>query len=214
MALAEFLQNIQTARNVVFPLLQGASALQLPDRDKLDYARLKRSAPIWLSSRTVASYDPDDFNMFPVADRDQITAAVRNFRSVAEAAAGREPTDKEINSGLAYLMSFFGLLDRFSLDGEGKALLLALHQSKNTFPDFVLGIDYTLGTDATGDSGIWIWVIVPDDVDPDSNEFRQFAAWFPKAVRDALAQVKSDRLPYIHYRPLSEAVGLLSEGVA
>jgi hypothetical protein len=214
MALAEFMQNIQTARNVVFPLLQGAGTLQLPDRDKLDYARLKRSAPLWLSPRTVASYDPDDFKSFSEADRDQITAAVRHFRSVAEAAAGRVPTDNEVNSGLAFLMSFVGLLDHFSLDPEGKALLLALHQSKATFPDFVLGIDYTLGTDATGDPGIWIWVIVPDEVDPDSGEFRQFVSWFPKAVRSALAQIKSERLPYIHYRPLSEAVGLLREGAA
>jgi hypothetical protein len=214
MALTEFLQNIQIARNVVFPLLQGAGALQLPDRDDVDYTRLKQSAPRWLSPRTVAGYDPDDFSAFSDEHRDQLTATVSAFRAVAGATAEREPTDGDLKSGLAYLMTLINLRDHFTLDDEGKAVWLALHQSKMTFPDFVLGIDYTLDTDATGDPGIWIWVIIPDDLDPDSTEFREFVTVFPKVVRDALTTVKSDRLPYIHYRLLSEAVGLVSEGVA
>ncbi|MBP3957980.1 hypothetical protein J8F10_22220 [Gemmata sp. G18] len=184
-----------------------------PDRDELEYTWLKRSAPIWLSPRTVAGYDAGDFSSFSPADRDQLTAQVNAFRGVAEAIADREPTAAELKSGLAYLMNFINLLDHLALDAEGRALLLALYRSRITFPDFVLGIDYTLDTDATGDPGIWIWVIVPDDVDPDSSEFRQFSTQFRKEVRRALAEVKSDRLPYIHYRLLSEAVGLMSEGV-
>jgi hypothetical protein len=211
--MADFVQNIQTARNVLLPMLQGSDALQLPDRDQLDYAWLKRSAPVWLTLRTVANYDPNDFCSFSEGDRDRLTAAVRDFRAIAEAVAGRDPTPQELKSGLAILMILFDLLN-LSLDAEGKALLLALYRTRAAFPGFVLGIDYTLGTDATGDPGIWIWVIVPDELDPDLPEFKQFVTKFPPIVRDALARIKSDRLPYIHYRLLSEALGLVAEDAA
>ncbi len=214
MALSEFLHNVQAARNVAFPLLQGAGALQLPDRDEWDYALLKQTARSWLSSQTVAGFDPNDFPEFSAEHREQLAATVGAFRAIAETTAGREPTDRELKSGLGYLMILINLREHLSLDDEGKALWLALHQSKVTFPHFVLGIDYTLDTDSTGDPGIWIWVIIPDDFDPDTSEFWQFAAQFRKEVWGALAAVKSSRLPYVRYRLLSEAVGLMSEGIA
>jgi hypothetical protein len=216
MALAEFLRNIQTARNVLLPqTLPRGGALQPLDRDKLDWAQLKRTASRWLSPQTVAGYEPADFpSFFSSEHRDQLTAEVRAFRALAEATAGREPNDQELKSGLAYLMALSNLRDHLTLDDEGRALWLALQQSKISFPKFVLDIDYTLGADATGDPGIWIWVIVPDELDPDSDAFKQFVVWFPKVVRDALAKVGNDRLPYIHYRLLSEAAGLVSEDAA
>jgi hypothetical protein len=216
MAMAEFLQNVQTARNIVFShvLLHLGNAPLPAEQQKLDYARLRRTAALWLSPRVVAGFDPGDFGFLPADQQDELVAAVSGFREVAEGVAGREPTHDEMKTGIGHLATIILLLDAAALDSEGKALMAAVHAAKTPFPDFVLGIDYTIDTDATGDPGIWIWVIVPDDVDPDSNEFRQFATWFPKAVRSALGQAKSDRLPYIHYRPLSEAVELMSEGVA
>jgi hypothetical protein len=212
MAIAEFLHNVQTARNVVLPQVGG---FPMPlDRDTLDYAGLKRSAPIWLTPRTVAGYDPNDFGSLSEADRDQLTATVRGFRAVAEAVTAREPNEAELKSGFGYLMIFINLLDSLMLDAEGKALLFAVHRSKITFPDFVLGLDYTLDTDWSGDPGIWIWVIVPDDVDPDSTEFRDFSTRFRKEVSRALAEINNNRLPYVHFRLLSEVNGVVNEEVA
>jgi hypothetical protein len=216
MAMTEFLRNVQTARNMLFSQLSQFSQNDPfpPDRPPQDWKRLMLTAPVWLSPSVIAGFDPKDFGFLTPEQQAVLTEAVTKFRAIAEAVAGREPTHDEMNRAIRYLLVITGILDENLFDEEGKALLVALTAAKKPFPDFVLGLDYTLNTDATGDPGIWVWVLVSDDIDPDSNEFRQFASRFPQAVRNTLAEVKSDRLPYIHYRPLSEAVELMSEGVA
>lgn len=216
MATAEFVRNVQTARNMFWSqllALDESTPLQ-PERSPQDWKRLRITAPVWLSPRVVTGFDPSGLGFLSAEQRAVLTEAVTNFRAVAESVAGREPTEDEINHGIRYLIVIMGLLEEKFPNEEGEALLVALTAAKKPFPDFVLGLDYTLDTDATGDLGIWIWVFVPDDVDPDSNEFRQFATRFRRAVRDTLAQIGSGRLPYIHYRPLSEAAELMSESVA
>jgi hypothetical protein len=217
MAMAEFLRHVQMAQNMVFShiLVHLRADSPLPaERETQDFKRIKKTARLWLSPQVVAGFNPDDFAELPTEQLKALETAVNGFRSVAEQAHGREPTTDEMTTAILHLGAIIKALGAPALDPEGSALMVAVHVSKEKFPDFVLGLDYTLDTDATGDPGIWIWVLIPDDVDPDSKEFREFAVWFPKAVRKALAHVKSDRLPYIHYRPLSEAVGQLSEGVA
>lgn len=217
MAMAEFLQHVQTAGNIVFShlLVHLGDGPPLPaEQENRDYDRLKKTAVLWLSPQVVAGFDPDEFAYLPSEERATLVKAVNGFRSVAEQARGHEPTPDEIKTGSGHLAAIIKTLGTPALDKEGAALMVAVHVAKGKFPDFVLGLDYTLDSDATGDPGIWIWVLIPDDINPDSKEFREFAVWFPKAVRKALAHVKSDRLPYIHYRPLSEAVELMSEGVA
>jgi hypothetical protein len=216
MAMSEFLRSVQTARNMFFSqLISLDQSDPLPaDRSSQDWKRLRTTAPVWLSPRVVAGFDSEEFGFLSVDQRAVLTEAVSKFRAIAEASAGREPTQDEMNRAIRYLIAIIGMLDEKLLDEEGKTLLIALTAATKPFPDFVLGIDYTLDTDATGDPGIWIWVIVPDDVDPDSSEFQQFSTRFRKAVRNALAEVKSERLPYVHFRLLSEAIEAMTEGVA
>jgi hypothetical protein len=215
MAMNDFRQHVQTARNVLYAHLLFHIGFELTAEEQTaDYDRIKRSAPIWLSPRVVAGFDPSEFDFFSEGQRKELAEAVQAFQTVADEVAGRPPTHEEVKLAVGKLMKIIGILDDHLLDSEGKALMEAVYASKTPFPDFILGIDYTLDIDATGDPGIWIWVIVPDDVDPDSPEFRTFSSWFDKAVRTALTHAKSQRIPYVHFRLLSEAVELMSEGVA
>jgi hypothetical protein len=213
MAMGDFLRNVQTARNLIL-----SHVLAHPGRDPLPPgvtgANLTRTAQVWLSPQVIAGFDPNDFGFLSPDQRERLANAVSGVREIAEAVAGRVPTPEEARRGYDLLVEIIALLDDKLLDAEGKALMQAIHAAKKPFPDFVLGFDYTLDTDSTGDPAIWIWVLVPDDLDPDSNEFREFTSQFRRAVRTALAEVKSERIPYIHYRPLTEAVELMSEGVA
>jgi len=117
-----------------------------------------------------------------------------------------------VKHAIGHWTSIIGILDATYFDAEGKAILAAVIAAKKEFPDFVLGIDYTLDTDWSGDLGIWIWVIIPDETDPDSEDFRQFVSWCPRAAWNAIARLKSDRLPYTHYRLLSGAIEAVSGG--
>ncbi|VTU00680.1 unnamed protein product [Gemmataceae bacterium] len=211
MAMNEFLRSVQTARNVAFPLLPSAITLAAPGADAPDAAWLRRSAPVWLAPHTVAAFDANDFPMLPEDARDQLAAAVRDFRAVAEAVAGRDPTDAELRTAFGHLGAVIALLDRRFFDAEGKAFLLALYRSKVEFPEFILGLDYDLDTDWAGAPGVWIFVIVPDEVDAETEPFIRFSREFLKDLWRALHEAKSDRLPYVQYRLLSEVHGLVNE---
>lgn len=208
MAMNEFLRNIQTARNVVFPQLPAGITLATPaDPLAFDGAWLRRTAPVWLTPRTVTGFDVNEFESFEAKDRENLGKVVQGFLAIANAVAGRDPTDEELSSGIAHLTTLVTVLDPLFHDAEGKVLLRALYRSNASFPDFVLGLDYSLDTDWSGDPGIWIWVIVPDDVDPDSDEFIRFSQEFRKGVWKVVSEANSNRLPYVHFRLLSEALG-------
>jgi len=215
MAMNEFLRNIQTARNVVFPQLPPGTTLAPPaDPLAFDVAWLRRTAPVWLSPQTVAGFDANEFESFKGQDRENLGKVVRDFLAIANAVAGRDPTDEELRIGIAYLTILVTVLDPLFRDAEGKALLMALYRSSVFFPGFVLGLDYTLDTDWSGEPGVWISVIVPDDVDPDSDEFIRFSQEFRKDVWRAMEVAKSNRIPYVRYRMLSEVTGPVSEEAA
>jgi len=67
----------------------------------------------------------------------------------------------------------------------------------------------------TGDGpnkGIWVWVIVPDDVDPDSKEFRDFLVWMvtETEVRTSLTPgAPSARIPTSDFACFTKAVELI-----
>jgi hypothetical protein len=215
MAMNEFLHNVQTARNVAL-FNQAVERGRNPLAPVPSYTGLRRAAQVWLSPRIVAGYDAEDFRSLSQANQDALATGVSGYRTVAEAVAGREPTDDELLRAADALFVIVGALDSDLLDTEGKVLLDAVCEAggKEPFPDFVLGLDYTLDTDWSGDPGIWIWVIIPDELDPDSAEFLRFVTRFPKVVSPALIRAKSDRFPYIHYRLLSEATGEANAEVA
>lgn len=215
MAMSEFLRNVQTARNVAL-FNQAAHYGSNPPTSGPNYTSLSRAIGVWLSPHVVAGYDPGDFGFLPAEAQSALRTAVGGYRDVLAAIVDREPSDDEMGRALDALSAIAAALGDGLLDTEGRALLKAVYAAngEQPFPEFVLGVDYTLDADWMGDPGIWIWVIVPDELDPDTGDFRQFATRFPKIVSGALMRAGSDRLPYVHYRLLSEATGLNSEVAA
>ena len=215
MAMNEFLRSVQTARNVALfnqALVPGRNPLSpMPN-----LAALRRVLTLVLSPRVVAGYEADEFGYWDPARRTELTAAVTRYRELAEAATTRELTDEELTRGMDQLFTIVKLLDTDLLDEDGQALMRAVVEASGTepFPDFVLGLDYTLDTDWSGDPGIWIWVIVPDELDPESEEFSRFSSRFRKDTWRAMAAVKSVRIPYVRFRVLSEITDPVSEEAA
>src|SRR5438552_3798025 len=121
MAMAEFLRNVQTARNTFWSQLLALdeSTPLLPERSPQDWKRLRVTAPVWLSPRVVAGFDPSDFGFLSSEQQAVLTEAVTKFRVVAESVAGREPTEDEINLGIRYLIVIIGLLNEKFPDEEG-----------------------------------------------------------------------------------------------
>jgi hypothetical protein len=207
MGRTEFLRNLQTAFNVLlaqFCVLDDSDPLATK-RSERDWQKLKATAPVWMSPKVVSGFEPSDFAELPAERLTFLTGAVAQFKKVAEQASGRALTNVEVYTGISQFMSILTIVQLESLDKEAKAIHVALLAAKKPFPDFVLGLDFTFGTDATGDDAVWIWVLVPDEIDPDTEEFREFAKRFPRAVWNTLAEIKSKRIPYVHFRPLSEA---------
>src|SRR4051794_24001191 len=101
MATSDFRQNVQTARNVLFShmLVHSAKDPLPPDRQAADSLAVKRSAPLWLSPRVVAGFDPSEWDDPADESMADLTEAVRAYREVAETVAGREPTDDELRRG-------------------------------------------------------------------------------------------------------------------
>lgn len=211
-----FLRNVQTAHNVLlaqFCVLDDSNPLATK-RSERDWQKLKATAPVWMSPKVVSGFEPSDFAQLPAERLTFLTDAVAQFKKVAEQASGRTPTDAEVYTGLVHFMSMMTILRLASPDEEAEAIHVALLAAKKPFPDFVLGLDFTFGTDSTGDEAVWIWVLVPDEIDPDTKDFREFAKRFPRAVWNTLAEIKSKRIPYVHFRPLSETFESANEVAA
>jgi hypothetical protein len=212
MALTEFLHNLQTARNIVL------SQLLPPDLQRLDYRRLKRAAPMWLSPRVIAGADPLEFTFLEDDQSESLNAVIKEFLKIADALVDREPTLNEVKRGSDCILSMAKIIGEPILDAEGVSILMSLlttiHSKKKVLPEFVLGIDYSLDSDWSGDPGIWLWLIVPDDIDVESKEYSEFSDWFRMLVWDAVTKLKSERIPYTRLRLVSEVTESMSEGVA
>lgn len=208
MPIADFMRNLETAAKVLSSHMDRLRASQTTD----DLDRLRASADIWLTPDLVKDFDPNDFAFLAPEERARLTSKVDQFRALASRASGRVPEVEELLQGVELLNEVLKPLGEYITNPEGAAILTTLWSIKEPTPDFVLGIDYTLDTDATGDPAVWIWVIVDDGVDPDSEPFKQFVRAFPRRVRKALQKVRSERIPYVRFRLRSEVKDAIAGG--
>ncbi len=206
--MGEFYRKIRTARNVAYRYLQPGGDSEPRAGD--DWERLRAAAVLWLAPEIPAAFDAREFAPLPAAQRAELAAAVAAYQNVC---AGRPPTDDQMSAGLKELGRVVAALGETLTDPEGLSLLAVLLRESGPLPPFILGFDYNLDTDWSGAPGVWIWVIVPDELDPDCEEFAQFTARFPRIVGSAFIRAGNDRFPYIHYRLLSEAIGVVGGAV-
>ena len=215
MATGDFLHHIRTARNVAYHYLQPhASGSGIPPHSGSEWERLRAAAPLWLSPEVAGGFVAAEFASLPPDRRAELAACVERLRIASANTGNRPPTDGEMNAGLKELGRIVELLDEWLADPEGLALLAALLRIAGPLPPFVLGLDYKLDTDWSGDPGVWIWVILSDDLDPDSEEFKDFSRRFRGIGWAVVKWAGSNRLPYLGYRPLADALNPVSEDAA
>ena len=204
MAMFEFVQRVKTARNVAYRYLQPGGGSE--PRAGADWERLRAAAPLWLAPGVVADLDAAEFGFLPADRRAALAAAVAEFRRIAAGAAACPPTDDEMTAGLAELARTVESLDEVIADPEGLGLLAVLLRDSGPLPPFVLGFNYRLDTDWSGDPAVWFEIILADDLDPDAPEFRDFATKFRGIGWDIVKAVGSNRIPYRNYRPMSDVL--------
>jgi len=87
-----------------------------------------------------------------------------------------------------------------------------LETAKAEFPPApkVVDLRYRVGTDATGDGAVWVWVVL-DDATPTAQlrhaRFQPIADQIRAAIKKALregAQFSLDLIPYVRFRLKSE----------
>ena len=69
------------------------------------------------------------------------------------------------------------------------------------WPSFVKAHPHEVGSDATGDPAVWVWVVV-DDATPESTWSDGSLAKLTDQIRQALAGLNV--WPYVHFRSESE----------
>ena len=74
-------------------------------------------------------------------------------------------------------------------------------------PSFVKEIRFTLDNDWAGDPGVFIWVILQDDIAA-SREILKYTTPIRSAIAQALRAAEIDRWPYVHIRGASEQTEL------
>jgi hypothetical protein len=181
----EFARAVRTGRNLAHRFLSAPSA----PRAGADWERLRAAAPVWLGAPARGAG--------PTAQR---------LRALAARIGDGPPTDAELAEGLEALASAAAALGDEPGDAEARAILAAVERAVGTLPPFVLGFDCTLDTDWSGDPCAWVWVLLRDDTDPDSEEFRAFSRKLGWHLWDATRAAGSARIPYSRLHTVSDAL--------
>lgn len=74
-------------------------------------------------------------------------------------------------------------------------------------PPYVTELRYKLDNDWSGDPGVWIWVILRDDI-ADSADLRKYTRPVTSDLAQAVHNAGIDRWPYVHIRGQSEQAEL------
>ncbi|MBX9628266.1 MAG: hypothetical protein K2X82_30990 [Gemmataceae bacterium] len=175
-------------------------------------ARWTASRDLWLTPEVVYELAHDRLILPPEADGRDVLARMDQFRATAIELSGRQPTPDEIRQAAGLLAGVLAAVAEHFTEPEGEALVRALWAVP--VPDFVLALDYDLDNDWTGAPAVRAWVVIRDDADPESDEFQDFADGFRDRAWQALAKLGSGRIPYVRFRPESEAKAALAGGAA
>lgn len=198
----------------VHPIRVAASVLAAgPADDPRAVARWTAARGLWLTPVVADAYvaGVEQLARLPT-EVGRAAARAERFRATAADLADREPTPAEVAEAARQLDDLIRPIAGYSLEPEGEAVIRALWAGP--VPEFVLGLDYDLDTDWTGDPAAHIRVIIRDDADPESDEFQEFVVQFDDRLFDAMREARSNRFPYAGFLPESDARAALAGGPA
>jgi len=196
----DFLENVRIARNLFgHPQVQADS----PNIDTKAFAQGLARAAIWLTPRSVAGFNAADFAELGAERQAQLTDAVQAFLSVAtEVPPDKSATDEQYTEGAEAFRAILRILDPYlPLPDEAQKVQEALRCVR--FPPWVVNWDYELGSDSDGIPAVWLNLFA-DERDIPRPALGAAASELATLVRQALADYRIDRWPYIRLKTAAE----------
>lgn len=208
MTTAEFLNHFRAAAHFLTPWEYEGG--QPPTPEYLTHAQ--KYAALWLTPRTVEDFDTSGFYDLSAEQKEALRSDVDQFRALAEqVATAGAATPVQAAAGLQLFRAMYRVLGPFRFDRQDirVARLLGEMRRAGEFPPFVVGYEFELGDDHTGDPAVWVWLIVTDE----SEDQQQVYEWFRPLrakIADRLDADGIDRLVYLYYRTVSEQTEALA----
>jgi hypothetical protein len=208
MALQRFWSVIQNARSLFFGRVnESVDSGRRADTSSLMDA-VRQTADVWFTPDLVKDYDEADFTFLSDDERTKLRQAVDEFRRLAAQSQSGPPSTAQIERGY----DLFVMINNLIAPHLGEELdLRRIADATRSVPwaNYILGADYRIGTDSTGDPAVWIRLIVKDDVEIESPTVQAELARVRGAYREAIQKAGIERWPYITVRTRSEVKDLI-----
>jgi hypothetical protein len=205
MALEDFWRSVKAGASLLDPRVRVGTGASSLDPDHLQ--RLFRNAVIWLTPASVAGFDPRDFTFLSPSERKELKACVEGFRRVAETVPGDGPaTDEQIKAALPRFLRILEILRPDAnpdVESFRASKLLENLRLPDEVRDDVVRFIHEFDVDSTGDPGIWVWVILKDEV-IERPTFFEDTEKIRRYIVDALFRQGVHLRPYIRFRTVSE----------
>lgn len=194
----EFLVNFRVARNL-FAHPQVVMASGGGDPAAVE-RKLVRSA-LWLTPKSVAGFNAEDFRELGPDRRRELDAAVQAFREVAGQVPANAPaTEEQFHKGAGAFTRLLEILAPYvPVADEARKVEAALAAVNKELAEWVLNWDYELGSDADGLPAVWVDVFADERGSPLSQLGGYVAGWTAK-MRESLMAAGIDRWPYVRVR--------------
>jgi hypothetical protein len=200
MSKQSFLLNFRTARNLFFhPRVETIPTGGDPNQ----LEKMIAKAAIWLTPKSVADFDPDDFSELGPAVLGELEKAVRDFLQIArQVPPANAASSQQLQEATAAFLRLLGILEPY-LAGRDEAKALEEVIDRLPFPPWAVNWDYEFGSDESGSPVVWINVFVDESAAP-RNEFARFASQLSVSIRHALSALGINRWPYVRIRSAIE----------
>lgn len=197
----DFLLNFRIARNL-FGHPQKVAA-DSPTIDTKAISSTLTRAAIWLTPKSVAGFNVDDFLELGPDRQAELRAAVQSFKAVADQVPPDKPaTDEQYgNASVAFARILAILAPYLPVPDEAKQVEAALREVE--FPPWVVNWDYELDSDSDGVAAVWVNVFADEKAVPQRQLGRE-AYELTSKVRQAFDAKQVRRWPYIRMRTALE----------
>ncbi len=201
MSIQDFWINIRIGASSI---AQSAKA----DSSKLDaegFQQAIRGGVLWLTPKAVQGFEDVEFDFLTDPERTELARAVRNFRRAAEKVPpGKPASDTQLKEARR---AFAGVLevmrpDKYA-DLEAFKIGKRVEQQLEQRPSWVKDLRFETGEDNAGQPAVWVWVEV-DDSALKQEVLLQNTQMIKGIIERAVAEVASDRWPYVRFRSTSE----------
>jgi len=203
MSLQDFWVSVRTAARMIAPTVTADS----PRINIGDIERILRGAVIWLTPKSVAGFNERDFDFLSDAERTQLSESVHQFIAVARHVGPREAaSESQIQQALPHFLRIVEILggNRFA-DPEAFVLGKRIEQqTAGRVPESVLELRFETGEDSSGGEGLWVWVVLKDEIAEDQEILLFNANEIREMLKDAVRELGIKRWPYVRFRTNSD----------